>query len=268
MTNIALPLRGVPLKPSSQRAMTITERNALVYFRLWYMFVSGFFEPFFYLLSIGVGVGELVGGVEVGGRTIPYEAFVAPGMMASAAMNGAVFDATFAIFFKLKYMKLYDSVVATPVTSSEIAAGELTWSLIRGGSYSIAFLVCMGALGMVDSWWSLLSVPSALLIGFAFSAVGMALTTYLRTWHHFDFINLALIPLFLFSATFTPLDVYPRALQIVVQLSPLYHGVALIRSVCLGDVTVGLLPHVAYLVAIGLVGLYLTGRRLERLLLT
>jgi lipooligosaccharide transport system permease protein len=265
---VALPLRGVPLKPSSQRAATITERNALVYFRLWWMFVSGFFEPFFYLLSIGVGVGELVGGVEFGGRTIPYETFVAPGMMATAAMNGAVFDATFSIFFKLKYMKLYDSVVATPVTSNEIAAGEIGWSLIRGGTYSIAFLATMTLLGSVESWWALLALPAALLIGFAFSAAGMALTSYMRTWHHFDFINLALIPLFLFSATFTPLDVYPRALQVVVQVSPLYHGVALIRSVSLGDVHLALLVHVAYLLAVGGVGVVLTGRRLEKLLLT
>lgn len=266
--SVALPLRGVPLKPPSQRAMTITERNALVYFRLWYMFVTGFFEPFFYLLSIGVGVGGLVGGVEVGGRTIPYESFVAPGMMAAAAMNGAVFDATFSIFLKLKYMKLYDSVVATPVTSNEIAAGEIGWSLFRCGSYSIAFLGAMALLGFVHSWWSLLSIPAALLIGFAFSAAGMALTTYMRTWHQFDFINLALIPLFLFSATFYPLDVYPRTLEIVVQVSPLYHGVALIRSVCLGDVALELLVHVAYLVGVGAIGLFLTGRRLERLLLT
>ena len=268
MTAIALPLRGVPLKPSAQRSMTITERNALVYFRLWYMFVTGFFEPFFYLLSIGIGVGELVGGIEVGGRTIRYEAFVAPGMMAAAAMNGAVFDATFSIFFKLKYMKLYDSVVATPVSAREIAIGEVGWSLFRCGCYATAFLGAMALLGFTESWWVVLSVPSALLIGFAFSAAGMALTTYMRTWHHFDFINLALIPLFLFSATFTPLDVYPRALQLVVQLSPLYHGVALIRSVCLGDLAVDLLVHVAYLCAIGAVGLFLTGRRLERLLLT
>jgi lipooligosaccharide transport system permease protein len=266
--NVALPLRGVPLKPSAQRSMTITERNALVYFRLWYMFVSGFFEPFFYLLSIGVGVGELVGGVQVGGRSIPYESFVAPGMMASAAMNGAVFDATFSIFFKLKYMKLYDAVVATPITSNDIAAGEMGWSLIRGGSYAIAFLGTMRLLGFVHSWWSLLSVPAALLICFAFSSAGMGLTTYLRTWHHFDFINLALIPLFLFSATFTPLDVYPRWLQLVVQISPLYHGTALIRAVCLGDIGAGLLVHVAVLIGVGLVGLAITGRRLERLLLT
>jgi lipooligosaccharide transport system permease protein len=268
VTGIALPLRGVPMKPSAQRSMTITERNALVYFRLWYMFVTGFFEPFFYLLSIGIGVGELVGGVEVGGKTIPYESFVAPGMMASAAMNGAIFDATFSIFFKLKYMKLYDAVVATPITSNDIAAGEIGWSLIRGGSYSVAFLAAMRLLGFVDSWWSLLSIPAALLICFAFAAAGMSLTTYMRTWHHFDFINLAMIPLFLFSATFTPLDVYPRALQLVVQVSPLYHGVALIRSVCLGHVGAELLVHVAYLVAVGAVGLFLTGRRLEKTLLT
>jgi lipooligosaccharide transport system permease protein len=265
---IALPLRGVPLKRPTARAATITERNALVYLRLWYMFVSGFFEPFFYLLSIGVGVGGLVGDVQVGGATIPYESFVAPGMMASAAMNGAVFDATFSIFFKLKYMKLYDAVIATPVSATDIAAGELGWSLLRGGTYSLAFLGAMTLLGFTESWWSVLAVPAAMLIGFAFAAMGMALSTFMRTWHHFDYINLALIPLFLFSATFYPLDVYPRTLEILVQLSPLYHGVALIRALCLGELAAALLVHVAVLVAVGVVGLFLTGRRFERLLLT
>lgn len=255
------------IRPTA-RARHITERNAWVYLRLWYMFVSGFFEPMFYLLSIGIGVGELVGGIDVGGRSIPYESFVAPGMMASAAMNGAVFDATFSIFFKLKYMKLYDSVVATPMSATDIAAGEIGWSLIRGGSYAIAFLVSMAVLGFTESWWVVLSVPAALLIGFAFSAAGMALSSFLRTWHHFDYINLALIPLFLFSATFYPLDVYPRGLQYVVQLSPLYHGVALIRACNLGDIGPGLLVHVAVLCAVGAAGLWLTGKRFERLLLT
>jgi lipooligosaccharide transport system permease protein len=265
---VALPLRGVPALRPSRPAINIAERNALVYLRLWYMFVSGFFEPFFYLLSIGIGVGDLVGGIKVGGATIPYEAFVAPGMMASAAMNGAVFDATFSIFFKLKYMGTYNSVVATPTTASDIATGEILWSLFRCGCYSVAFLGAMALLGFTESWWSLLSVPCALLIGFAFSAAGMALTSYMRTWHHFDFINLALIPLFLFSATFYPLDVYPRALQLVVQLSPLFHGVALTRAVCLGDLGFDLLVHVAYLLAVGFAGLRVTGRRFERLLLT
>lgn len=248
--------------------MTVAERNALVYFRLWYMFVSGFFEPFFYLLSIGLGVGALVGGVDVGGKTIPYESFVAPGMMASAAMNGAVFDATFSIFLKLRYMKLYDAIVATPVSAREIAVGELSWSLFRGGSYACAFLGAMTALGFTESWWAVLAVPAALLIGFSFSAAGMALTTFMRSWRQFDFINLALIPLFLFSATFYPLSVYPRALEVLVQVSPLYHGVALIRSLNLGDVGPVLLVHVAYLLAVGGAGILVMSRRLERLLLT
>ena len=265
--NVVLPIRGVPVARPSTLAVSVAERNALVYFRLWYMFVSGFFEPFFYLLSIGIGVGELVGGVEVGGRTIPYESFVAPGMMATAAMNGAIFDSTFTIFFKLKYMKLYDAIVATPVSSTDIATGELGWAMFRCGAYATSFLVAMAVLGFVESWWALLSVPFALLIGFAFSAAGMALTSYMRTWHHFDFVNLAMIPLFLFSATFYPLDVYPRTIELVVQVSPLYHGVALIRAANLGHIEAEMVVHVAYLVAVGLVGLVLTGRRLERLLL-
>lgn len=252
----------------SQRATSMTERNALVYFRLWYMFMSGFLEPIFYLLSIGVGVGKLVGGVQFHGHEIPYAHFVAPGMMASAAMNGAIFDATFSIFFKLKYMKLYDAVVATPVTANEIATGEMLWSIFRCGSYAAAFLVTMALLGYAESWWAILALPSALLIGFAFSAAGMALTSFMRGWRDFDFINLSLIPLFLFSATFNPLGVYPRGLQLVVQLSPLYHGCALIRACTLGHLGLEMVVHVVYLLTVGAAGIAVAGRRLERLLLT
>ena len=254
------------LRPSA-RATSLTERNAIVYFRLWYMFVSGFAEPIFYLLSIGVGVGKLIGGVQFHGEQIPYAHFVAPGMMASAAMNGAIFDSTFSIFFKLKYMKLYDAIVTTPVSSTEIATGELLWSLFRCGAYALSFLVAMTVLGFVDSWWAVAALPSAVLIGFAFSAAGMALTSFMRGWRDFDFINLSLIPLFLFSATFNPLSVYPRGLQVVVQVSPLYHGAALIRACTLGQPSAEMLVHVAYLLLVGALGLVVTGRRLERLLL-
>jgi lipooligosaccharide transport system permease protein len=251
----------------SRRAAAMTERNALVYFRLWYMFVSGFLEPIFYLLSIGIGVGALVGGVQFHGHEVDYAHFVAPGMMAAAAMNGAVFDSTFSIFFKLKYMKLYDAVVATPVSTADIARGELLWSLFRCGSYALAFLVTMTLLGFTDSWWTVLALPAAILIGFAFSAAGMALTSFMRGWRDFDFINLSLIPLFLFSATFNPLSVYPRGLQLVVQLSPLYHGCALIRACTLGELGFEAIGHVAYLVVIGAIGMRVASRRLEGLLL-
>ena len=263
----ALPLLGVALVRPSGRAVHITSRNALVYVRYWYMFVSGFAEPFLYLLSIGVGVGTLVGAVELDGRSVPYESFVAPGMLASAAMNGAVFDSTFSVFFKLKYARVYDAVLATPLGPRDVAVGEIGWALLRGQVYAAAFLVVALVAGLVPSWWALLALPAAGLIGFAFAAVGMAATTFMRSWTDFDLVNLVIVPLFLFSATFYPLSTYPQGLQLVVEATPLYHGVALVRALLLGEVEPSLLGHVAYLAAMGALGLIVAARRLERRLL-
>src|SRR5690606_29844681 len=115
--------------------------------------------------------------------------------------------------FKLRHAKLYDAVLATPMRPLDVALGEIGWALIRGGSYSAAFLVTMAAMGLVRSWWALLVVPSALLVAFAFAAVGMAATTLMRSWQDFEFIQLTILPMFLFSGTFFPLSAYPDALQ-------------------------------------------------------
>ena len=243
-------------------------RNYLAYRRAWYIFVSGFLEPVFYLFSIGVGVGQLVTAFEFNGQTIPYAEFVAPGMLAASAFNGALLDSTFNVFFKLKYEKLYDQMLATPLTTMDIARGELSWSLLRGGIYSAAFLLVMLAMGLVSSWWAVLVVPAALLIGLAFGGVCMALTTYMRSWQDFEFVTLATLPMFLFSATFFPVTTYPTVVRWVVELTPLYRGVVLCRELTTGALSWGSAFSVAYLVAMGLVGLMIVGRRLDRLLLT
>lgn len=246
----------------------MVERNVTVYRRGWVVFVSGFVEPVFYLFSIGVGVGALVGDVAgPAGRTLSYTAFVAPAMLASSAMNGAVFDSTFNIFHKLRYAKVYDAVLATPMTPRDVALGEVAWALTRGGIYAAAFLVIMTLMGLVGSWWALLVVPAALLIGFAFAAVGMAATTYMRSWQDFELVNLALLPMFLFSATFYPLQVYPEPLRTLTQLSPLYHGAALVRGLTTGAVDISALAHVAVLAVLGVAGVAVASRRLGRLLL-
>ncbi len=251
-----------------RRALLLVERSLMVYRHTWIIIVSGFFEPLFYLLSIGVGIGALVGDVTgAGGRVVPYTTWVAPGLLASAAMNGAVYESTMNIFFKLKYAKTYDAVLATPLGVGDVAVGEITWALMRGAAYAVVFLAVMLAMGLVESWWAVFVVPGALLIGFAFASVGMAFTSFMRSWNDFDMVQLAVLPLFLFSATFYPLSVYPGALQVVVRLTPLYHGVALLRGLSLGDVGPDLLVHVAYLAAMGLAGLAVTSRRLARLLL-
>jgi lipooligosaccharide transport system permease protein len=250
-------------------ARRIMERNLLVYRRAWLIVFSGFFEPLFYLFSIGVGIGDLVGDV-IGpeGRPVEYATFVAPALLGSAAMNGAIYESTFNIFFKLKYGKIYDAILSTPLRPADIAIGEITWSLGRGAIYAGGFLVVMWAMGLMPSLLGLLALPSALLIGFAFGACGMAATTFMRSWQDFDLINLVILPLFLFSATFYPLSVYPEPFQVFTRLSPLYHGVELIRSLTLGAVDWSLAGHVAFLAAMGAAGVLVAARRLERLLLT
>ena len=243
-------------------------RNFLAYRGAWYIFVSGFLEPVFYLFSIGVGVGQLVGDFHFNGQVVGYAAFVAPGMLAASAMNGSLLDATFNFFFKLKYNKLFDQMLATPLGVMDIARGELAWSLLRGGIYSAAFLLIMVAMGLVASWWAVLVVPAALLIALAFGGVGMAMTTYMRSWQDFEFVTLSTMPMFLFSATFFPVTAFPDAVRWVVELTPLYRGVVLCRELTTGAVTWGSAVSVVYLVAMGLVGLVLCRNRLAKLLLT
>ncbi len=250
-------------------ARYLVERNVRVYRREWLVLVSGLLEPVFYLFSIGIGVSKLVGDVALpGGQVVTYTAFVAPAMLAASAMNGALIDATFTLFFKLKYNKLYDAVLATPVTPVDVAVGEISWALMRGSLYSGSFILVMLLMGLISSWWALLALPVVVLTGFAFAALGTACTTFMRSWQDFSYITLVQLPLFLFSATFYPLSVYPESLQWVVRCSPLYHAATLLRELTTGTVGPGSFVHAAVLLGLGLVGVLVTGRRLERLLLT
>lgn len=265
---MTLVARVVPLPLVRSAGWRLVERNFFAYRHAWLVFVSGFFEPLFYLLSIGVGVAGLVGEFRTAdGTLIGYTAFVAPAMLASSAMNGAIFDATYNIFFKMKYNKLYDAVLATPLRPWDVATGEVTWGLLRGASYSAAFVLVMLAMGLIESWWGLLALPAAVLIGYAFAGAGMAATTWMRSWQDFEFVQLAIMPMFLFSATFFPLETYPGWVQHVVQVTPLYQGVALARGLTTGVVGPSLFVAAGYLLAMGSLGLYVASRRIGKLLL-
>jgi lipooligosaccharide transport system permease protein len=267
-----LAVRSLRITPTwtfgSRRAVRLIERNGRVYVRMWIVFASGFFEPLFYLLSISVGISKLAGPVSLpGGRLISYTAFVAPALLAVSSMNGAVMDGSFGVFFKLKFAKVYDAVLATPLDAGDVALGEISWAVLRGGLYSTAFLVIMSGMGLVHSPWAALAVPASLLEGFAFAAVAMASTTFMRSWQDFDFVTLALMPMFLFSGTFYPLSVYPPALRGVVEALPLYQGVAIIRGLDFGFLSWAMVGHAAYLGAMCVGGLLVASRRLQSLIL-
>lgn len=264
-----LATRAVPVSAfGGLRAHRLLERNLMVYKRSWIVLFSGFFEPVFYLFSIGVGVGALVGDLTLpDGSPVSYTAFIAPALLASSAMNGAVYESTMNIFFKLKYGKIYDAVLSTPMKPVDIAVGEISWSLIRGGIYAVGFMIVMTLFGLIESWWAIMAIPAALLIGFAFASVGMAATSFMRSWQDFDMVQLFTLPLFLFSATFYPLDVYPEVIQNLTRLSPLYHGVEIIRSLTLGLFDWSIVGHMAFLLAMGAAGVTVAARRIEKLLL-
>lgn len=233
----------------------------------WPVLLSGFFEPIFYLFAIGVGISQLAGDVTYGGVPVGYTAFVAPAMLAASAMNGAVFEST-NIFFKLKYGKTYDGALATPVEPIDVASGEIGWTLARGGAYSLAFVLVMAVMGLIESPYGILAFPATILIGWAFGAVATAGVTWMRTWQDLDLVTLITLPLFLFSATFYPISVYPPFFQVVTWFSPLYHSVVLVRGLTLGVLSWTMLGSILYLVAMGLIGSVVTARRIGALLRT
>lgn len=250
------------------RSVHMVERNVVAYRHNWIVLLSGFFEPVLYLLGIGFGIGSLVHTVSTGeGHTVSYAAFVAPALMATSAMNGAIYESTSNFFYKLRYAKTFEAVIQTPVGVEDAALGEVIWAVFRGCLYSIGFVALMLPLGLISSAWAVLAVPAALLIGFAFAALGVAITTFMRQWQDHEILQLGLQPMFLFSATFFPITVYPTAVQWFVQATPLYHGIHLIRALTTGDVNAGLFVDVLYLVLLGVAGVAVASLRLRRRLL-
>ncbi len=249
------------------RGLLLFERNVLSYKSMWPIIVSGFFEPLFFLLSLGYGLGSYVGDVSIDGVPVEYAVFVAPGLLAASAMNGAFYDAT-NIFWKMRYQRLYDSILSTPLGPKDVAAGETVWALFRGLIYAVGFFAVILALGLVESWWAVLALPATVFIGFAFAGAGIAAVTYMRSWQDFDILNLAILPMFLFSATFFPLSTYPDWLETVIQATPLYHGVELLRALTTGAVGWAQVGNVVYLAALGVLGTWIASRRIAKLLLT
>jgi lipooligosaccharide transport system permease protein len=228
-------------------------------------FLTGFVEPVLFLVAFGYGVGGLVGTVSVAGQEVPYAAYIAPALLASSAMNGAIFDSTFNVFFKMHFMKVYQSMMSTSLGALDVALGQIGWAMIRGAAYAIGFVVVVALFGLITTWWALLAIPAAVLVAFAFASLGMTLTSYMKSFQQLNWITFALLPMFLFSGTFYPITIYPQWLQAVIMALPLWQAIAMIRSVMFGIFDIALLGHVAYFVVLTVVGLALTTRRLESL---
>lgn len=249
-------------------ARSVVSRGALATRSTNYLVVlSGFFEPIFYLVSLGYGLSGFVGGIEVNGQPVPYAAFIAPALLAVSAMNGAIYDSTWNVFFKMNYSKLYQGMLSTSLGPLDVALGEITLALLRGLGYAVGFLIVMQVLGLNLAWTAILALPAVLLIAFGFASLGMAITSYMKTFQQMDWIAFVLLPMFLFSATFYPITVYPPVVQWIVQAFPLWHGVELVRGLTTGALSWAMLGHLAYFLVMIAIGMVFTTKRLKALFL-
>ncbi len=234
----------------------------------WLVVLSGFVEPVFYLLAFGYGMGKLIGNIPLpDGTLIPYAAYIAPALLATSAMNGAIYDSTWNVFFKMHFGKIYQAMLSTSLGPLDVAMGEIGWALVRGFVYALGFMAVVAPMGLIHSWWGLLAIPAAVLIAFGFASVGMGITSYLKNFHQMDWVNFFMLPMFLFSGTFYSLRVYPDWLRTVIEALPLYQAIAMIRGFTLGVIDGALFGHIVYFIMMIVLGLTFTTRRLRSLFL-
>jgi lipooligosaccharide transport system permease protein len=188
---------------SAPYALAVWRRNAAMYRRTWkWNILPNFFEPVFYLFSIGIGVGAYVS--EMGGTS--YLEFLAPGLVCVAAMNGASFEVTYNIYVRLIW-KAYDAMLTTPIEPDDVLAGEVLWAVTRASIYGGCFFIVLALFGLAplpSSLWVLLVIP---MTGLLFAAIGVVFSLRIPNIDLFSFyFTLFLTPLFLFSDVFFPLE--------------------------------------------------------------
>lgn len=274
MTTADVRTSGAPIRGGGVRALYAGNPGSVVQRGLiaarsssWVVVLSGFFEPVLYLASMGIGLGSLIGDVQTPAGPIPYAAYIAPALLAVSAMNGAIYDSTWNVFFKLNHAKLYEGMLATSLGPLDVALGEIVYALLRGLVYATGFMIIMQIFGLNLAWTAILALPAVVLIAFGFASLGMAVTSYMKVFQQMDLINFVLLPMFLFSATFYPITIYPEWLQVIVMALPLWQGVELVRGLTTGVLAPDMWWHVLYyLVMIG-IGLVFTTKRLRALFL-
>jgi len=239
---VETPLASAPRSRSVLRvpdvrvpsAWHVWQRNAVIYRRTYkFNILPNFFEPFFYLLAMGLGLGAYLSRV----KGVGYIDFIAPGLAAMAAMFGASFEVTFNCFVKMQFGKIYDAVMSTPLSIEDIGLGEILWATSRAVIYGTLFIAIASTFGVIHSWLALLSPLALLLVGLMFSVIGLSFTAAVPIIDYFSYyFTLFLTPMFLFSGIFFPLDRMPGWVQGAAWFIPLHQAVEMMRALTLtGD---------------------------------
>ncbi|BBL78572.1 transport permease protein [Rubrobacter xylanophilus] len=232
--------------PSPRGAFRVWQRDLTVFGKFWKAaLMPNFIEPFFYLAAMGLGLGAFVR--DINGQD--YIQYIAPGLLASNAMFAASFESTFNTFVKLKFDRVYDAIIATPVNAEDIVVGEYLWAGTRAALYGTAFTAVIAALGLVHSLWALLLPPFLFLVGLMFSVMGLLFTSLIKSIDFYAYyFTLAITPMFLFSGIFFPIENFPAPVPQLAWMTPLYHAVNVCRELA-GGPSPAVLVDVVWIVA-------------------
>ena len=252
------------MAPLAFRAL---ERDIVVNRRLWWTSLTTYFlSPLLFLGAMGLGLGGLVDERtgEVDG--LRYLVFVAPGILAAGAMQSGAAESLWPVLGGMKWIRYFHGMVASPMSPGDVLFGRLSWSALRITVSSTVFLLVAAALGAIPSLWAPVSIPFAVLGGLAFAAPLAAFSATQQDDFAFPVVmRLGIIPLFLFSGTFFPLEQLPEWLQPLAVISPLFHSVELCRAATTGTLEVlPVLGHVAALLVFIAVGCWLGVRTFTR----
>ena len=228
---------------------------------------SSVLNPVLYLGAMGLGLGQLVdshGTASIGG--VSYLAFLAPGLLAAGAMQTAMGESTYPVYGSVKWLKTYQAAIASPLRPADLFHGHVLWTTLRLTMNSAVFLAVMAAFGAVQSTWVLACLPAAVLTGLAFATpIEAYAMTCTKDTSFAMLFRFGIIPLFLFSGTFFPISQLPAYIRPLAYVTPLWHGVALCRSLSLGTAQIGASTvHVAYLVAVTALGIVAGNRTYRR----
>jgi lipooligosaccharide transport system permease protein len=241
-----IPLRE--LVPVPRLAGAVWLRNARVFSKLWRgALLPTFLDPFLYLLALGFGLGTYIAHI----NGIPYKDFIAPGLIASAAMWSSAFETTYNVYFRMNELRLYDNVLSTPVEVQDLVSGDLIWSASRATVYGIVVLIVVALFGLVSSPWAIVIPPFVLLGGLCFSVIGYSFTALIPKIDLYSyFFTLGVTPMFLFSGIFFPFNQLPDWVHVVAWFSPLYHLVEITRGLATGPEGAHIAVHAGWLLLV------------------
>lgn len=245
----------ISLDAFSLRFLKVWRRNLVTFQKIWKVnFLTPLFEPLLYVLAFGLGFSTMIGDVRYGGLTLSYTGFIAPALIATAAMYNAFFETTYASFVRMYYQKTFDGMLATPLSLEEIIIAEIFWSATKAAAAVAIMTIVLGVMGYIQFPSGLLLIPVALLGGFALGAVGMFFTGIIPTIDMFNLpIFLFITPMFLFSGTFFPVSNLPGWAQPLAMVFPLHHLTELSRRCSIGTSETPVLISVFYLAVFSLV---------------